>query len=134
MISSLLVLLPILCLLSRFNWSKSSLLSLLGQFFRLSICNCQHLIQYHLSSSSSCPLPLHFLHISVCITLFFRFLLNFRLISLFMCIEADLVCVLAMTVKRNVFDCRSGVERWGRGGGPPRVTPSEGVTPKPKKK
>ena len=23
----------------------------------------------------------------------------------------------------------SGVERWGGGGGPPRVTPSEGVTP-----
>ena len=27
----------------------------------------------------------------------------------------------------------NGVERWGRGGRPPRVTPSEEVTPKPKR-
>jgi len=64
-ISSLLVLLPILCFLSRFNWPKSSLLLLLGLFFRLSIYTCQHLIQYHLPSSSSCLLPLHFLSITI---------------------------------------------------------------------
>ena len=63
---SLLFILPILYFLGRFKWPTSPLLSLLNLFFRLSIYPCQHsMLQHHLFSSSSCPLSLHFLSITV---------------------------------------------------------------------
>src|ERR1043165_5955364 len=53
-------LLLVLCLLGRFKYSTSQLLSSLGLFFQLSVTICHHPIQHHLSWSSSCPPPLHF--------------------------------------------------------------------------
>jgi len=93
-ISCLLVLLPILCFLSRFNWSKSPLLSLMGLYFIPLIYTCQHLIQHYLFSSSSYPLPLHFLSIAilssespsrVCPIHFGFVVCNIRLIYLLFC-------------------------------------------------